>query len=133
MKSEKLFTDLLNRKLTPQSIEKLNKLYQVLKSENECTEYAEFADAFRTDKIIRSVFRHSLAHPMRKPPDPYYGYLTSAEIMTILHVSESTLANWRKTGLLPYRVFRTKYYYRVKDIENLLWKNYSGVSDLKEL
>ena len=133
MKSEKLFADLLNRKLTPESIEKLNKLYQMLKSENECAEYAVFADAFRTDKIIQSVFRHSLAHPLRKPPDPYYGYLTSAEIMTILDVSERTLAKWRKAGILPYRVFRTKYYYRVQDLNNLLLKNYSAVSELEEL
>jgi len=133
MKSEKLFTELLNRKLTPVSIEKLYKLYQMLKSENEYTEYAVLAEAFRKDKIIQSVFRFSLAHPMRKPPDLFTGYLVSGEIMTILDISERTLAHWRKSGILPYHVFRTKCYYSVKDVENLLLKNYSGVSKLKEL
>jgi hypothetical protein len=133
MKSEKLFTELLNRKLTPVSIEKLNKLHQMLKSEIECNEYGVLADALSKDKIIQFVFRISLAHAMRKATELSAGYLDPGEIKTILDISERTLAVWRKSRILPYKVFKSKCYYSVKDVENLLLKNYSGASNLKEL
>ena len=56
-------------------------------------------------------------------------WLTGAAVMKKLGVSKRTLQTYRDTGILKYSAVGSKFYYNIRDIEELMTGNY--VSDGK--
>ena len=52
------------------------------------------------------------------------GWITPERVKLKLGISERTLADWRKTGKLPYTRIENKFYYKNQDLENLLLDGY---------
>ena len=51
-------------------------------------------------------------------------WLTGDEIMQKLGISKRTLQNYRDNRILPYSAVGGKFYYNIRDIEELMAKNY---------
>ena len=51
-------------------------------------------------------------------------WLNGDQVMRMLGVSRRTLQNYRDNGTLPYSIVGGKFYYGIKDIEDLMLKNY---------
>jgi len=51
-------------------------------------------------------------------------WITAEQVMQIFGISERTLANWRKTGKLPYSPIEKKFFYKKLDLESLLSTGY---------
>ena len=51
-------------------------------------------------------------------------WLNGDQVIKMLGVSRRTLQNYRDNGVLPYSAVGGKFYYAVKDIEDLMLKNY---------
>ena len=57
-------------------------------------------------------------------------WLNGDEIMQKLGISKRTLQNYRDNKILPYSAVGGKFYYNIRDIEELMMKNYvSAASD----
>ena len=51
-------------------------------------------------------------------------WLGGDQVTKMLGVSRRTLQNYRDNGILPYSAVGGKFYYGIKDIEDLMLKNY---------
>jgi len=51
-------------------------------------------------------------------------WLNGDQVTKMLGVSRRTLQNYRDNGILPYSTVGGKFYYGIKDIEDLMQKNY---------
>jgi len=51
-------------------------------------------------------------------------WITSEQVMRRLEISERTLANWRKSGKLPFSQIEHKLFYHTGDLEKLLIQGY---------
>ena len=51
-------------------------------------------------------------------------WINGDDIMKKLGISRRTLQNYRDNGILPYSIVVGKFYYNVRDIEELMMKNY---------
>lgn len=49
--------------------------------------------------------------------------LDRQDILQLFYISESTLKNWHRKGILPHSKIGGKCYYRPKDIEEMLQNN----------
>jgi hypothetical protein len=73
-------------------------------------------------------------HPIPNPADTTSdasteldSWLDSYEVMKRLHISKRTLFRWRKKGIVPYTRMGGKYFYREKDVQRVMMKNYKKV------
>jgi hypothetical protein len=65
--------------------------------------------------------RQPRAPPPQDLPDPYAGLLTSRQAAELHGVTERTLRNWRRAGLLEVvRGPRARIFYRLEDLLRLL-------------
>ena len=51
-------------------------------------------------------------------------WMNGDQVIKMLGVSRRTLQNYRDNGILPYSTVGGKFYYGIKDIEDLMMKNY---------
>jgi len=56
-------------------------------------------------------------------------WLNSDAVMRKLGISRRTLQTYRDNRILPYSVVGGKFYYNVKEIEELMKKNYVSAND----
>ena len=54
-------------------------------------------------------------------------WLNGDEIMQKLGISKRTLQNYRDNKILPYSAVGGKFYYNIRDIEELMIKNYMAI------
>lgn len=52
--------------------------------------------------------------------------IDNADFIQLMKISNSTAKNWRNKRIIPYSQIENKIYYKVKDIESLLNKNYDS-------
>jgi len=48
------------------------------------------------------------------------------DVLKKLGISRRTLQNYRDNGILPYSTVVGKFYYSMRDIENMMMKNYTA-------
>ena len=51
-------------------------------------------------------------------------WVDGQEVMAALHISQRTLQNLRDNGTLGYTTLGKKYFYRIREIDDLLQNNY---------
>ena len=51
-------------------------------------------------------------------------WLNGDQVMRMLGVSRRTLQNYRDNGILPYSTVGGKFYYSIRDIEELMLRNF---------
>ena len=56
--------------------------------------------------------------------DSLRNWITTEQVMRQFEISERTLANWRKSGKLPFSRIEHKFYYHAGDLEKLLAHSY---------
>ena len=49
----------------------------------------------------------------------------NADIMQLFKISAGTASNWRDDGTLPYSKVKSKFYYKLSDIQKIIEDNYS--------
>lgn len=57
-------------------------------------------------------------------PEIAKGWVDGQEVMEALHISQRTLQNLRDNGTLGYTTLGNKYFYRIREIDDLLQNNY---------
>lgn len=65
-----------------------------------------------------------LVFESKKSRNPEHVILDNKEASEILKISVETLKNWREEGLLPYSKVKSKVYYTLSDIIELVQSNY---------
>jgi hypothetical protein len=84
------------------------------------------------DKIFRTEITNSLKNlgvileNLHIPDETNFlnDWTTAEQVMQKFGISERTLANWRKTGKLPYSHIEKKFFYKKQDLESLLSAGY---------
>jgi hypothetical protein len=51
-------------------------------------------------------------------------WMSSEAVMRKLGISKRTLQNYRDSGILPHSIVGGKFFYSIRDIEDLMAKNY---------
>lgn len=50
--------------------------------------------------------------------------IDNADFLQLMNISNSTAKNWRNKGVIPYSQIENKFYYKIKDIQQMLNDNY---------
>ena len=58
----------------------------------------------------------------KNPQEPF---LDNQEFIQLMHISKRTAQTWRDNKVIPYSQIGSKIYYKMKDVEVLLDKNYN--------
>ena len=56
-------------------------------------------------------------------------WITGDAVMKKLGISKRTLQNYRDYRILPYSAVGGKFYYNIRDIEELMMRNYSSAEE----
>jgi len=128
VKTDHLITKFLQSELSDESKAKMGRLIKSMNSDDEKSRYEPLIDSIKTDKTIQFVFNHIEIPSQTKEKQQYAGYLDTAGVMLAFSISRRTLSEWCKKKVLHCHVFGCKHYFRVKDVENLFLKNYTGFS-----
>ena len=56
-------------------------------------------------------------------------WITGDAVMKKLGISKRTLQNYRDNKILPYSAVGGKFYYNIRDIEELMMRNYSSAEE----
>ena len=68
---------------------------------------------------------HACWNCQRDSPSPdCQSWVDGQEVMAALHISQRTLQNLRDNGTLGYTTLGKKYFYRIREIDDLLQNNY---------
>lgn len=54
-------------------------------------------------------------------------FIDNDEFQRLMKISPGTATNWREQGIIPYHQIKSKIYYKMKDINNLLEKHKSTI------
>ncbi|WP_282030568.1 DNA-binding protein [Winogradskyella eximia] len=56
---------------------------------------------------------------------PEYTILDNADILQLFKITAKTASTWRNEGILPYLQVKTKIFYKLSDIHNVIDANYN--------
>lgn len=129
MNTKKQLSEVLAEELTAESVYKLCCLYDLLIRNKENKQYLNLIEAISRDDIIQYVFRYAHSYKQFEPALHPSDHHNSNEVMKAMNISKRTLVEWRKAGILPYIVFRNRFYYRDADLVKLLVKQYTGIAE----
>lgn len=60
-----------------------------------------------------------------KPKAPQETFLDNQEFLKLMKISKRTAQTWRDEGMVSFSQINSKIYYKMKDVEVLLNKNYN--------
>ena len=88
-----------------------------------------------------STFKHPINDSLKKINDrleylikqqkisniqsPEYTILDNADIMQLFKITAKTASTWRNDGILPYLQVKSKIFYKLSDIHNVIDANYN--------
>ncbi|WP_439152263.1 helix-turn-helix domain-containing protein [Winogradskyella sp.] len=88
-----------------------------------------------------STFKHPINDSLKKITDrldylikqqtivtkqsPEYTILDNADIMQLFKITAKTASTWRNDGILPYLQVKSKIFYKLSDIHNVIDANYN--------
>ena len=126
MNDKELLTEVLKNVLTAETINDLNLLAKRISSKKQTEEYGCLSQAIEQSNTLRFIFGFAKNNQPVKLDQMGDNYLGNREVMEVFGISKRTLISWRSSGILPYECFRRKCYYSLKDVKQLLEKNYTG-------
>lgn len=126
MNDKELLTEVLKNVLTAETVNDLNLLAKRISSKKQTEEYGCLSQAIEQSNTLRFIFGFAKNNQPVKLDEMGDNYLDNREVMEVFRISKRTLISWRSSGILPYERFRRKCYYRLKDVKQLLEKNYTG-------
>jgi hypothetical protein len=126
VKHENFLSGILDKGLSLESKNKLNKLNKLRIQNLNNEKFARLNDAMSEDKLIRFIFEYASKNQTLKIDGIPKDYISTNEIIEMLHISRRTLAVWRASGILPYIKYRNTVYYSTREIEKLLRESYTG-------
>lgn len=73
--------------------------------------------------VVRLDKLHSTLESNQKPS--HETFLDNQEFIQLMHISKRTSQTWRDEGKISFSQIGSKIYYKMKDVEVLLDKNYN--------